>query len=147
MKTRHRALEALAATSSRHISRRRFMGGAAVASAAFTILPGYVLGLNGATSPNEKLNLAGIGVAGQGGNDLKNLKSQNIVALCDVDWAHAANTFKQFPNAKRYKDFRQMLETHKGIDAVVVATPDHMHAFASMMAIKMGKHVYCEKPL
>jgi predicted dehydrogenase len=123
------------------------MGGAAVASAAFSIVPGYVLGLNGAPSPNEKLNLAGIGVAGQGGSDINNLKSQNIVALCDVDWAHAANTFKQFPNAKKYKDFRKMLEAEKNIDGVVVATPDHMHAFASMMAIKLGKHVYCEKPL
>src|SRR5205823_8281151 len=69
------------------------------------------------------------------------------VALCDVDWAHAAGTFKKFPKAKRYKDFRKMFEEEKNIDGVVVATPDHMHAFASMAAIKMGKHVYCEKPL
>ena len=123
------------------------MGGAAIASAAFMVVPSRVLGLGGATSPNEKLNIAGIGVAGQGNHDINQMKSENIVALCDVDWAHAAGTFKQFPDAKRYKDFRQMLETHKGIDAVVVATPDHMHAFASMMTIKMGKHVYCEKPL
>src|SRR5438270_761843 len=87
------------------------------------------------------------GIGGQGSSDLNQMKSENIVALCDVDWAHAGHVFKQFPNAKRYKDFRKMLEEHKGIDAVVVATPDHLHAFASMMAIKMGKHVYCEKPL
>ena len=111
------------------------------------VLPGSVLGLRGAVSPSEKLNLAGIGVAGQGGSDLDQLKSENIVALCDVDWAHAAGTFKKFPKARRYKDFRKMLEEQKDIDGVVVATPDHMHAFASMAAIKMGKHVYCEKPL
>ncbi len=131
----------------RRFTRREFMGGAAIASAAFMVVPGRVLGLDGATPPSEKLNIAGIGVAGQGNHDLNQMKSENLVALCDVDWAHAAGTFKQFPNAKRYKDFRKMLEEHKGIDAVVVATPDHIHAFASMMAIKMGKHVYCEKPL
>src|SRR5256714_15494208 len=131
----------------RIFTRRQFIGGAAIASAAFMVAPGRVLGLDGATPPSEKLNIAGIGVAGRGNHDLNQMKSENIVALCDVDWAHAAGTFKQFPGAKRYKDFRKMLEEHKGIDAVVVATPDHLHAFASMMAIKMGKHVYCEKPL
>ncbi|MCU1293595.1 MAG: Oxidoreductase domain protein (Precursor), partial [Bryobacterales bacterium] len=123
------------------------MRGLAIGSAAFTIVPGSVLGLNGATPPSEKLNIASVGAAGKAASDIDGVKSQNIVALCDVDWAHAAGTFKQFPKAKPYKDFRKMLEERKDIDAVVVATPDHMHAFASMMAIKMGKHVYCEKPL
>src|SRR5438552_1072239 len=131
----------------RAFTRRQFLGASALASAAFTVVPGRVLGLDGSTSPNEKLNIAGIGIGGQGNSDLNQLKSENIVALCDVDWAHSAHTFKQFPDAKRYKDYRKMLEEHKGIDAVVVATPDHLHAFVSMMAIKMGKHVYCEKPL
>ena len=99
------------------------------------------------TSASSKLNIAGIGVSGQGGVDLNNLMSENIVALCDVDWAHAAGTFKKFPNAKRYKDYRTMLEEQKDIDAVVVATPDHHHALAATLAMKMGKHVYCEKPL
>jgi predicted dehydrogenase len=130
-----------------NISRRQFMGGLAIGSAAFTIVPGSVLGLNGATPPSEKLNIASVGAAGKAASDIDGVKSQNIVALCDVDWAHAAGTFKQYPKAKPYKDFRKMLEERKDIDAVVVATPDHMHAFASMMAIKMGKHVYCEKPL
>ncbi len=129
------------------LSRREFMGGMAMAAAAFQVVPGSVLGLNGATPPGEKLNIAGIGVGGQGGSDINQMKSENIVALCDVDWAHAAGTFRQFPKAKQYKDYRKMLEEVKDIDAVVVATPDHMHAFASMMAIKLGKHVYCEKPL
>jgi predicted dehydrogenase len=129
------------------INRRQFMGGAAMATAAFSIVPSHVLGRNGGVPPSEKLNIAGIGVAGQGRGDLNQFKNENIVALCDVDWRHAAGTFEQYPNAKRYKDFRVMLEEQKDIDAVMVATPDHMHAPASMMAIKMGKHVYCEKPL
>ncbi len=134
-------------STNNRISRRKFMGGAAIAATAFSVLPGHVLGQNGATPPSRKLNIAGIGVGGQGAGDLNNLMSENIVALCDVDWNRAAGTFKKFPDAKKYKDFRKMLEEQKDIDAVVVATPDHMHAFASMMAIKMGKHVYCEKPL
>ena len=123
------------------------MGGAAIATAAFQVVPGYVLGLRGATPPSRKLNIAGIGVAGQGGHDMMQFPDENIVALCDVDWAHAAGTFKKFPGAKHYKDFRKMLDAQKDIDAVVVATPDHVHAFASMAAIQLGKHVYCEKPL
>jgi len=110
-------------------------------------VPAHVLGLGGAESANEKLNIGAIGCAGQGAGDINNLKSQNIVALCDVDWAHAAGTFKQYPDAKKYKDYRKMLDEQKDIDAVLVATPDHQHAFASMHAIKLGKHVYCEKPL
>jgi predicted dehydrogenase len=123
------------------------MGGMAVSAAAFQVVPGSVLGLNGAQSANERLNIAGIGVAGQGASDLNNLMEENIVALCDVDWAHAAGTFKKFPKAKQFKDFRKMLDEAKDIDAVVVATPDHMHAFASIAAMKLGKHCYCEKPL
>ncbi|MGC8744381.1 MAG: Gfo/Idh/MocA family protein [Verrucomicrobiia bacterium] len=129
------------------ISRRQFVKGIAAAAAAIQVVPGSVLGLNGATSPNEKLNIAGIGIGGQGRSDLNNMNSENIVALCDVDWSYAAGTFKQYPNAKKYKDYRKMLDEQKDIDAVVVATPDHHHFFASMYAIAHGKHVYCEKPL
>ena len=129
------------------VSRRQFLDRSAKAVALFSVVSPHVLGLHGATSPNEKLNIAGIGIGGQGGSDLSNMTSENIVALCDVDWAHADHTFKQYPNAKRYKDFRKMLEEQKEIDAVVVATPDHLHAAVSMRAIKLGKHVYCEKPL
>ena len=129
------------------ISRRRFLGGAATA-AAFTIVPRYVLGGKGYIPPSEKLNIAGIGVGGRGAGVLGGVESQNIIALCDVDVKHAADTFKRYPNAKTYRDFRKMLDKEdKNIDAVTVATPDHVHAPASMMAIKMGKHVYCEKPL
>jgi predicted dehydrogenase len=130
------------------ISRRDFMGGAAAAAMAFTIVPRHVLGGPGHTQPSEKLNIAGIGVGGQGAEDLKELDGENIVALCDVDEKRAAETFNRYPKARKYHDFRKTLEKEeKNIDAVVVATPDHVHAIASMMAVKMGKHVYCEKPL
>lgn len=127
-------------------TRRCFVRKAVLGTAGFQIVRSSVLGLDG-PAPSEKLNIAGIGVAGQGGADLDQFKNHNIVALCDVDWAHAAGTFKKFPRAKQFKDFRSMLEEVKEIDAVVVATPDHMHAFASMAALHLGKHVYCEKPL
>ncbi len=129
------------------VSRRQFLSGAATGALGISFLPGHVLGLGGAQSPNEKLNIAAVGCAGQGGADINGVSSENIVALCDVDWRHAAGTFKKFPQAKQYKDYRKMLDEEKGIDAVIVATPDHMHAFASIAAIKLGKHVYCEKPL
>jgi len=132
--------------ASSKISRREFAKGAA-AAAAFTVVPARVLGLGGEKAPSEQLRIAGIGVGGQGSGDLGAVSSERIVALCDVDWAHAAGTFGRYPQARRYKDFRQMLEEDKDIDAVVVATPDHIHAVASMAAIRRGKHVYCEKPL
>ena len=110
-------------------------------------LPAHVLGRAGEASPNGKLNIAGVGVGGQGGHDIDEFSSENIVALCDVDEAHAARVFKKYPKAKQYKDFREMLDQDKSIDAVVTGTPDHMHAVVSVTAIKHGKHVYCEKPL
>jgi len=129
------------------LTRRDFIGGAA-AAAAFTIVPRHVLGGPGNTPPSEKLNIAGIGVGGQGASDLRGVDSETIVALCDVDWSRAGGTFRRYPNAKKYKDFRRMLDKEeKNIDAVVIGAPDHIHAPASMAAIKRGKHVYCEKPL
>ncbi len=98
--------------------------------------------------PSEKLNIASIGAGGQAAGDVRACSSENIVALCDVDFDHAADLFKAFPKAARYKDYRVMLEKEdKNIDAVIVGTPDHTHAVAAMTAIRMGKHVYCEKPL
>jgi predicted dehydrogenase len=130
------------------LTRRGFMG-AATGVAAFTVVPRSVLGGAGQTPPSEKVNIAGVGIGGQGGSDLRELEKQtNIVALCDVDWRHASQCFKRYPNAKQYKDFREMLDKEdKNIDGVVVGTPDHMHAIVSMAAMKRGKHVYCEKPL
>ncbi|HUU17120.1 MAG TPA: Gfo/Idh/MocA family oxidoreductase [Sedimentisphaerales bacterium] len=127
------------------ISRRDFMGGAAAAAMAFTIVPSHVL----AQPPSEKLNIASIGSGGMGGGNTRAAAGAggNIVALCDVDWDRAADTFKRYPKAKRYKDFRKMLDNEKSIEAVIVATPDHFHTVAAMAAMRRGKHVYVQKPL
>ena len=99
-------------------------------------------------SPNEKLHVAGIGVGGQGGWDIGECASENIVALCDVDDRRAADSFARFGKAKRFRDFRKMLDQmEEQIDAVVIGTPDHTHAPPAVMAMRMGKHCYCEKPL
>jgi hypothetical protein len=131
----------------RRMNRRTFFNGSVAAASSFIILPRHVLGGQGHTAPSDKLNIAGIGIGGMGSADLQDMRTENIVALCDVDWRYAAQTFEAFPDAARYKDYRVMLDKQKDIDAVVVATPDHTHAVISMAAIKMGKHVYCEKPL
>ena len=115
----------------RQISRRQFLGGAA-AAAAFTVVPRHVLARSGQTPPSEKLNVASIGVAGMGGNDVGQMSRENIVALCDVDWHHAADTFKKHPDVKKYKDFRKMLDAEdKNIDAVSVSTPDNICEWTS----------------
>jgi len=128
-------------------SRRTFLMGAALGLSGCASTSTVLAASSSQPSANEKLNIAGIGVGGQGASDLKNCEAHNIVALCDVDWVRASQTFKRYPNAKKYKDFRVMLDKEKDIDAVIVATPDHVHAFAAMAAIQLGKHVYCEKPL
>ena len=129
------------------LSRRQFIGVTAGA-AGLTIVPRHVVaGSHGLVAPSDKLNIAGIGAGGRGVDDLEGVQSQNIVALCDVDDKSAAGSYQRYPNAKRYRDFRKMLDQEKGIDAVVIATPDHIHAVAVMAALKAGKHVYCEKPL
>ncbi|NLZ07300.1 MAG: Gfo/Idh/MocA family oxidoreductase [Phycisphaerae bacterium] len=131
----------------RRITRRQFLRGSA-AVAAFTFVPRQVLGGPKFVAPSEKLNIACIGVGGMGSSDVSQFAGENIVALCDVDWRHAAGTFERFPNARKYRDFRKMLDTEdKNIDAVSVSTPDNIHAVASMAAIKRNKHVYCQKPL
>jgi predicted dehydrogenase len=129
-------------------SRRAFLRRTSATVAAVSIVPGSVLGLRGAPSPNSKLNLACIGIAGRGGANLQGVRGENVVALCDVDERHAAASFAKFPGAKKYQDFRKLLdEMDKQIDAVVVSTPDHTHAVAALRAMKMGKHLFCEKPL
>ncbi len=134
-------------TTNTTLTRRQFLRGATFSAAAFMVVPGSVLGLRGATSPNDKLNLAGIGFGGQGAHDLSQMESENIVALCDVDKGYAGHIFRKYSKAQQFTDYRQMLDQMKDLDGVVVATPDHHHAFAAMAAIKHGKHVYCEKPL
>lgn len=131
----------------RRISRRNFMAAGAGAATAFTIVRSNVLGRDGQKPPSEKINIAAIGSGGMGGSNIRRCTSENIVALCDVDDNRAAGTFKAHPKAKKYRDFRKMLEREKNIEAVIVATPDHTHAVATMMALKLGKHVYCQKPL
>jgi hypothetical protein len=98
-------------------------------------------------SPNDKLNIAAIGVGGRGWDNLRGVASENIVALCDVDLNNLANAAKVFPDARLWTDYRRMLDRQKDIDAVVISTPDHTHALPMMRALQMGKHVYCEKPL
>src|SRR5208282_4684163 len=134
------------AMKSTQITRRQALSLGASA-AAISIVPRHVLGGPGHTPPSEKLGIAGVGVGGQGGWDLEQVKDQNVIALADVDWDYAAHTFDKFPRAAKYKDFRELLDKEKGVDAIVVGTPDHNHAIVSMAAIKRGKHVYCEKPL
>jgi predicted dehydrogenase len=127
------------------LNRREFIKSAAVTATTFTILQA---GSARTYAANEKLNIASVGAGGQAGGDIRSLSSENIVGLCDVDWKRAAGSFKHYPKAKRFKDYRKMLEAmDKEIDAVIVGTPDHHHFHASLNAVKRGKHVYCEKPL
>jgi predicted dehydrogenase len=130
--------------SEKSMTRRFFFGAAAAGTAAATLARPRIAK---AASPNDKINIAGIGIGGRGHGVVRNCSSENIIALCDVDEAYAAKTFAEYPNAKRYKDYREMLDKEPDIDAVVIATPDHQHAIISMAAMKAGKHVYCEKPL
>jgi len=131
---------------SKRLSRRRMLRSTALAGVG--IWTSGRIGLGEAKSPNEKLNIAAIGVGGRGGSDLNACASENIVALCDVDGRRAAKNFQRYAKAKKFKDYRKMLDAvEKQIDAVVVGTPDHTHAGPSAMAMRMGKHCYCEKPL
>ena len=127
-------------------SRRQFVKSTALAAGGLMIVPRHVLG-RGYVPPSDKVNLAFVGAGGRGAALVNAMDSQNIVALCDVDEERAKDTFKKHDKAKRYKDFRKMLEDQKDFDAVVVATPDHTHAVVALPAMELGKHVYVEKPL
>ncbi len=128
--------------------RRDFIKKTAAAAAAFTIVPSHVVSGLGYKAPSDKLNIAGVGVGGMGRSNLRNMNTENIVALCDVDWKYAQKCFNDYPNAKKYWDWRIMLdEIGKDIDAVVIATADHTHAIIAANAMTMGKHVYVQKPL
>lgn len=130
-----------------HQNRRNFIRTSALATAGFAIVPSRAVSGLGHIAPSDKLNIAGIGVGGKGRTNLNNMVGQNIVALCDVDWDYASGVFKAYPGAKQWKDFREMLEKQKDIEAVVIATPDHTHAIQAMAAMQLGKHVYVQKPL
>ncbi len=128
------------------MKRRAFLKLSTFAAFGFQVVPRHIIG-QGVTPPSEKLHIAGVGIGGQGGGVLADMKTENIVALCDVDWSKARGTFAAFPSADRFDDYRVMLDKHKSIDAVMVATPDHMHAPIALAAMRAGKHVYVEKPM
>jgi predicted dehydrogenase len=131
-------------------SRRSFLRNAGIAAAGFYIVPRHVLG-RGFTAPSDKLQVAGIGAGGKGESDLWNFHQSgkaDIAFLCDVDERQTAKSRSRYPNAKVYKDYREMLDKeHKKIDAVSVSTPDHMHAPQALAAMQLKKHVYVQKPL
>jgi len=126
------------------INRRTFLKQSAVVGAGVTVLKSGMLAVG--QSPNEKLNVAVIGVGGRGGGNMNSVRSENIVALCDVNENNLAAAAKRFPKAKTYIDWRKCLE-QRNIDAVVCSTTDHTHAFVNVWAMNRGMHVYCEKPL
>jgi predicted dehydrogenase len=143
------------------VTRRHFIGNAGAAAGGLLsamIVPRHVLGGPRNIPPSEKLNVAGVGVGGKGSEDLARLAHDNIVALCDVDLDYSAECIKRqthyfphggklFSRAKRYTDYRVMLDRQKDIDAVLIATPDHTHAVITLAAMRAGKHVYTQKPL
>src|SRR5688572_19053666 len=132
-------------------SRRKFIRNTAVTAAGFIILPRHVLGGKGFVAPSDRLVIAGIGVGGKGESDIASFFKSgkaDIAFLCDVDEKRAANTVKNFPKAKFYKDWRQMMDKDvKNFDAVSISTPDHNHAAPTLAAMQLGKHVYVQKPL
>ncbi len=132
------------------LSRRQMIKGTAAGVAAFAVLPRHVLGGSGRTPPSEKPTLAGIGVGGIGYSQIRGCERAGfqVVALCDVDWEYAGRTRDRWPKARRYTDFRKMLEAEGDrVDAVYCGTPDHTHAIISMAALKAGKHILTVKPL
>jgi len=127
---------------SKSIDRRRFLGQAAATTAVLTA-PNFIRARNA----NEKLNIAIIGVGGRGGANLGGVSSQNIVALCDVHSPPIGKAKEKFTNARTFTDFRKVFDHANEFDAVVVSTCEHTHAFATLAALQLNKHVYCEKPL
>ncbi|MBD3289696.1 twin-arginine translocation signal domain-containing protein [candidate division KSB1 bacterium] len=138
------------------MTRRDFLGGAATAAAGFMIVPRHVLGGPGYMPPSDKLNIVAVGAGGKGKSDIEGVSAENVVALCDVDDEKMAEfkeradekeaLLKIWEKANKYRDFRVMFEK-EDFDAVTISTPDHTHAVIAMMAMKMGKHVFCQKPL
>ena len=137
--------------NSKKNSRRDFIKHGSLAASSFFIVPRYVLGGNGFTSPSDKINIAGIGVGGKGTSDLwyaSNEGKENVVALCDVDKGNISSKSRsRFPKANFYQDYRVMFDKQKDIDAVTISSPDHVHALQALAAMDEGVHVYVQKPL
>jgi predicted dehydrogenase len=139
------------------ISRRQFISRSALATAGLMVVPRHVLGGPGQTAPSDKLNIGCVGVGGKGTSDIWSCSTENIIAFCDVDDTQMAGFLKHernkeeyqpmYDKAKTYRDFRIMLDQEKSLDAITVSTPDHTHAIIAMAAMKMGKHVFVQKPL
>ena len=136
--------------NSKRNARRSFLKNS-LAMTAITIIPRHVLGGKGYKAPSDQLNIAAIGSGGKGASDISNAArngNARVSALCDVDFSGtAAATVKRFPKAKRYADFRKMLDKEKNLDAVTISTPDHVHGVAAVYAMERGKHVYVQKPI
>ena len=134
------------------ISRRSFLQGAAATAAAAAMSGGTALGADQPakprySDPDKPLNIVCVGIGGMGGGDVNGVSSQNIVGLCDVDAKRGEGSFKKFPKAKQYKDYRKMFaDMADEFDAVTISTPDHMHFPIAKLAMEMGKHVYVQKP-
>lgn len=131
----------------RRINRRHFIYTSALAAGALAARTASALPVVHYKSPNDKLNLGCIGTAGRGGADMDSVAGENIIALCDVDANNLAAAGRKYTRANLYPDYRVMLEKEKDLDGVTIGIPDHHHAPAAMMAMSLGKHVYCEKPL
>jgi predicted dehydrogenase len=135
------------ASSNTPMTRRRFIYNSALAAGAAAFAGPAIAANTRKLSANDKLNIGVVGVMGKGHSDMQCCAGENIVAICDVDEKGSAKARSEHPDAKFYRDFRKMLETEKSLDAIIVATPDHLHAVIAAAAIRMGKHVYCQKPL
>src|SRR5438094_3566311 len=126
------------------LNRRRFLKSSTVAAGTFLLgAPAFLRG----KGLNEKLNVAIIGAGGRGAANTQSVSSENIVALCDVSENNLNRAAEKYPKARKYVDFRKLYDKANNIDAVVVSTAEHTHAFATLPAMQLGKHVYCEKPL
>ncbi len=131
------------------LSRRSFMTSALTAGATFSIVPRHVIARSGQLAPSEKLNLGCVGVGGMmGAGDVNGVSSENIYAICDVDENFLNKSAAKYPQAKKYRDFREMLDKEqKNLDGITVTIPDHMHATVALWAMERGLHVHCQKPL
>src|SRR5512135_2216062 len=147
-----------AVPETRPFSRRKFLASSAAAAAGVMVVPRHVIGATPQRKPpSDTLNIACVGVGGMGYSDTRGVRSENIVALCDVDDEQMAKLLRSdelepkekamYEKAAKYRDWRRLLEKEKGVDALTVTVPDHSHAVIAMAAIKLGKNVYVQKPL